>query len=165
MTHGSYTVAIRYKEQLLNQTVTGIVVAVGLSLWPTEKRGEFGYTQLPGVVTSLDLEIILQQSRSIGSGTAGGFRPVCWFTRFCPGVPYCFSGMLFYVPRLANLLQSSHTGSEVDIFYLDRQHYESIYSASPPSCRYIRAMPGKVTTAPESQLQVALCRPLDRKAG
>ena len=60
--HGSYSVAVRYKEQLLYPTVAGIVVAVGLSLWPAEKRGEFGYTRLPGVITSLDLEIILQQT-------------------------------------------------------------------------------------------------------
>ena len=99
-----------------NQTVTGIVVAVGLSLWPTEKRGEFGYTRCP-VVTSLDLEIILQQSPKHWSGTAGGFRPVCWFTRFCPGFPTVLGYAVLCTP-LANLLQSSHTGSEVDIFYL-----------------------------------------------
>ena len=162
--HGSYSVAVRYKEQLLYPTVAGIVVAVGLSLWPAEKRGEFGYTRLPGVITSLDLEIILQQTpEALGLAPRIAFIQCVGSRDTVRGVPYCSRVCCFYVPRLANLIKTSCTGSEVDIFYLDRQHYESIYQASPPSCRYIRAMPGKVTADPESQLKVTYVDPLTGK--
>lgn len=135
--------------------VRGIIVAAGLSTFPSEARGEFGYLRLPGVVTALDLEAILRECpEALGVSPHVAFIQCLGSREAGSSAAYCSRVCCLYVPKLAGLVSSRFPGTKPDIFYMDRQGYESIYQHRPSLDNYIRAIPGKIFPLPHGRLKV-----------
>jgi len=155
-----YSVTFRAGESVERLQVRSILLALGLSLLPLDRKGEFGYARLPGVITAVELETIMREvPESLGPAPRVAFIQCTGSRDTRGGVPYCSRVCCFYVPKLAGLLRHRLPGARTDVFYMDRQRYESIYQHRSPGISYVRAMPGKVFPTSRGRLELRYDNP------
>ena len=166
--------AIDYQQQdqLIEERYGAIVVATGYNPISLEKFDEFAYSQSPDVVTSLELERLMN-----AAGPTGGtlLRPSdkthphtlvfvqCVGSR-CDGgekgKPYCSKICCMYTAKHAMLTREKYPDTEVYVFYIDvrtpGKNFDEFYrrAVEEYGVHYIKGMVGKVTPRADGKLSV-----------
>ena len=157
--------AIDYKQQdqLITREYGAIVVATGFEPIKLDKFDEFAYSQSPDVVTSLELERLMNAAGPMG-GTllrpSDGKHPhtlvfvQCVGSR-CDGAEkgksYCSKICCMYTAKHAMLVREKYPDTEVYVFYIDvrtpGKSFDEFYrrAVEEYGVHYIKGMVGKVT--------------------
>jgi heterodisulfide reductase subunit A len=115
---GNFQAKIRRDGNTIEETVGAVVAATGFDLYPLEKVPEYGGGKIPGVVSSLEFEEILD--------SADGDLPKEVVFVQCvrsrdpeKGVPYCSKICCLYTAKQAILYQQKMPGGQSYVFYTD----------------------------------------------
>ena len=165
--------AINYKKQdeYIEQKYGAIVVATGFNPIKLDKFDEFAYSQCPDVVTSLELERLMN-----AAGPNGGtlLRPSdkthphrivfvqCVGSRCddSKGKPYCSKICCMYTAKHAMLIREKYPDTEVYVFYIDvrtpGKNFDEFYrrAVEQYNVHYIKGMVGKVTPKANGTIDV-----------
>ncbi|MBQ8497566.1 MAG: CoB--CoM heterodisulfide reductase iron-sulfur subunit A family protein [Clostridia bacterium] len=165
--------AIDYKQQdqYIEQQYGAIVVATGFNPIKLDNYSEFAYNESPDVVTSLELERLMN-----AAGPNGGtlLRPSdkthphtivfvqCVGSRDTTdcGKPYCSKICCMYTAKHAMLIRDKYPDTEVYVFYMDvrtpGKNFDEFYrrAVEDYGVHYIKGMVGKVMPQPDGKLLV-----------
>lgn len=165
--------AINYHQQdeYIEQKYGAIVVATGFNPIKLDKYDEFAYNQCPDVVTSLELERLMN-----AAGPNGGtlLRPSdkthphkivfvqCVGSRCddSKGKPYCSKICCMYTAKHAMLIREKYPDTEVYVFYIDvrtpGKNFDEFYrrAVEQYNVHYIKGMVGKVTPKADGKIDV-----------
>ena len=165
--------AIDYKQQdqYIEQQYGAIVVATGFNPIKLDGYEEFAYNESPDVVTSLELERLMN-----AAGPNGGtlLRPSdkthphtivfvqCVGSRDTTdcGKPYCSKICCMYTAKHAMLIRDKYPDTEVYVFYIDvrtpGKNFDEFYrrAVEDYGVHYIKGMVGKVMPQPDGKLLV-----------
>lgn len=165
--------AINYHQQdeYIEQKYGAIVVATGFNPIKLDKYDEFAYNQCPDVVTSLELERLMN-----AAGPNGGtlLRPSdkthphkivfvqCVGSRCddSKGKPYCSKICCMYTAKHAMLIREKYPDTEVYVFYIDvrtpGKNFDEFYrrAVEQYNVHYIKGMVGKVTPKADGTIDV-----------
>ncbi len=165
--------AIDYKQQdeIIEQEYGAIVVATGFNPIKLDGYDEFAYNESPDVVTSLELERLMN-----AAGPNGGtlLRPSdkthphtivfvqCVGSRDTTecGKPYCSKICCMYTAKHAMLIRDKYPDTEVYVFYIDvrtpGKNFDEFYrrAVEEYGVHYIKGMVGKVMPQPDGKLLV-----------
>ena len=165
--------AIDYKQQdqYIEQQYGAIVVATGFNPIKLDGYEEFAYNESPDVVTSLELERLMN-----AAGPNGGtlLRPSdkthphtivfvqCVGSRDTTdcGKPYCSKICCMYTAKHAMLIRDKYPETEVYVFYIDvrtpGKNFDEFYrrAVEDYGVHYIKGMVGKVMPQPDGKLLV-----------
>ena len=165
--------AIDYKQQdqYIEQQYGAIVVATGFNPIKLDNYSEFAYNESPDVVTSLELERLMN-----AAGPNGGtlLRPSdkthphtivfvqCVGSRDTTdcGKPYCSKICCMYTAKHAMLIRDKYPDTEVYVFYIDvrtpGKNFDEFYrrAVEDYGVHYIKGMVGKVMPQPDGKLLV-----------
>ena len=147
------------KERTFEIEVTSIVIATGYSVFDARKKGGLGYLTIPDVITSLELERMIN-----ASGPTGG-KIVRLSTGKVPGSvvfiqcvgsrdhsidrPWCSCVCCMAAIKNAILLKEKHPEMEVTICHNDIRAYGKGYEeyfnrAERMGVRFLKGLPGEV---------------------
>ena len=165
--------AINYHQQdeYIEQKYGAIIVATGFNPIKLDKYDEFAYNQCPDVVTSLELERLMN-----AAGPNGGtlLRPSdkthphkivfvqCVGSRCddSKGKPYCSKICCMYTAKHAMLIREKYPDTEVYVFYIDvrtpGKNFDEFYrrAVEQYNVHYIKGMVGKVTPKADGTIDV-----------
>ncbi|MDE6035834.1 MAG: CoB--CoM heterodisulfide reductase iron-sulfur subunit A family protein [Ruminococcus sp.] len=165
--------AINYYQQdeYIEQKYGAIVVATGFNPIKLDKYDEFAYNQCADVVTSLELERLMN-----AAGPNGGtlLRPSdkthphkivfvqCVGSRCddSKGKPYCSKICCMYTAKHAMLIREKYPDTEVYVFYIDvrtpGKNFDEFYrrAVEQYNVHYIKGMVGKVTPKADGKIDV-----------
>ena len=165
--------AIDYKQQdqYIEQQYGAIVVATGFNPIKLDNYDEFAYNESPDVVTSLELERLMN-----AAGPNGGtlLRPSdkthphtivfvqCVGSRDTSGCgkEYCSKICCMYTAKHAMLIRDKYPDTEVYVFYIDvrtpGKNFDEFYrrAVEDYGVHYIKGMVGKVMPQPDGKLLV-----------
>jgi len=165
--------AIDYKQQdkYIEEKYGAIVVATGFNPIRLDKYDEFAYNQCPDVVTSLELERLMN-----AAGPNGGtlLRPSdkthphkivfvqCVGSRCddSKGKGYCSKICCMYTAKHAMLIREKYPDTEVYVFYIDvrtpGKNFDEFYrrAVEQYNVHYIKGMVGKVTPKADGKIDV-----------
>jgi len=123
--------AINYdmQDELLEEEVGAIVVATGYELLPKERMGEYGYGEIPDVITGLEFERMASASGptlgEVRRPSDGKVPKEVVFIQ-CSGSrdpelykPYCSKVCCMYTAKHALLYQHSVPDGQAYVFYID----------------------------------------------
>jgi len=165
------------EEIILN--ASAIIVATGFNPIDPSKINEYGYKRYKNVITSLELERLVN-----ASGPTNGklLRPSdnksphriafiqCIGSRSQKGFPYCSNVCCMYATKEAMLIREHESASEVYIFYVDMKVFgkgfqEFVNRAMHDwGINYIRARPSEIKENPKTGDPVIWYEdPTDRK--
>ena len=156
--------AIDFEQQdtLIQEQYGAIVMATGFNLINLDKFEEFGYQRYPDVVTSLELERLMNAAGPTG-GTllrpSNGEHPKtivfvqCVGSRDTSGCgkSYCSKICCMYTAKHAMLIRDKYPDTQVYVFYIDvrtpGKNFDEFYRRAVESygVNYIKGMVGKVT--------------------
>ena len=165
--------AIDYKQQdqYIEQQYGAIVVATGFNPIKLDGYEEFAYNESPDVVTSLELERLMN-----AAGPNGGtlLRPSdkthphtivfvqCVGSRDTTdcGKPYCSKICCMYTAKHAMLIRDKYPDTEVYVFYIDvrtpGKNFDEFYrrAVEDYGVHYVKGLVGKVMPQPDGKLLV-----------
>ena len=165
--------AIDYKQQdrIIEEKYGAIVVATGFNPIKLDRYDEFAYNQCPDVVTSLELERLMN-----AAGPNGGtlLRPSdkthphkivfvqCVGSRCddSKGKGYCSKICCMYTAKHAMLIREKYPDTEVYVFYIDvrtpGKNFDEFYrrAVEQYNVHYIKGMVGKVTPKADGKIDV-----------
>jgi heterodisulfide reductase subunit A len=136
-----------------------IVVSTGYEVFDARKKSPLGYLQFPDVVTSLELERMINASGPTGGKIrrlSDGKEPESIVFIQCVGSrdiplsrPYCSCVCCMQAIKNAMLIRERHPEIEVTIFYMDVRSYGKGYEeyyerAKGVGVRFVRGMPSDV---------------------
>ena len=155
---GPNAIDFTMKPRLLERDAAAVVVATGFDLLDPTLLTEFGYGKHPDILTSMELERLLQASGpSMGEivRPSDGHHPERVLFVLCAGsrderlVPYCSRICCMYSIKEAYQLKD-HGIKEVDVAYMDIRAYgkgfDEFYDRTRTSgVRFTRTRPAKVS--------------------
>lgn len=165
--------AIDYEQQdeIITQKYGAIVVATGFDVIRLDKYDEYAYSQSPDVITSLELERIMN-----AAGPTGGHlermsdhRPPknmvfiqCVGSRCADsrGKSYCSKICCMYTAKHAMLIRDKYPDVNVTVFYIDvrtpGKNFDEFYRRAVEEyhVNYIKGQVGKVAPQPDGTLLV-----------
>ncbi|MBQ9748814.1 MAG: CoB--CoM heterodisulfide reductase iron-sulfur subunit A family protein [Clostridia bacterium] len=161
----------KQKDQIIEEKYGAIVVATGFNPIKLDGYDEFAYNESPDVVTSLELERLMN-----AAGPNGGtlLRPSdkthpktivfvqCVGSRDTTdcGKPYCSKICCMYTAKHAMLIRDKYPDTEVYVFYIDvrtpGKNFDEFYrrAVEEYGVHYIKGMVGKVMPQPDGKLLV-----------
>ena len=165
--------AIDYKQQdqYVEEKYGAIVVATGYNPIKLDKFEEFGYALSKDVVTSLELERLMNAAGPTG-GTllrpSDGKHPhtivfvQCVGSRDTSGCgkPYCSKICCMYTAKHAMLIREKYPDTDVYVFYIDvrtpGKNFDEFYrrAVEQYGVHYIKGMVGKVAPRADGKLMV-----------
>ena len=165
--------AIDYKQQdqYVEEKYGAIVVATGYNPIKLDKFEEFGYALSKDVVTSLELERLMNAAGPTG-GTllrpSDGKHPhtivfvQCVGSRDTSGCgkPYCSKICCMYTAKHAMLIREKYPDTDVYVFYIDvrtpGKNFDEFYrrAVEEYGVHYIKGMVGKVAPRADGKLMV-----------
>lgn len=153
------------REQVVELTVEGIIVATGLQVSNPSAIKELGYSRFPDVVTALEFERMITATGPTGGELVRRFngehpRSIAFIQcvgsrSLREGVPYCSAVCCMHATKEAILAKEHAPGVDVTIFYTDvrasgKGFREFVNRAqSEYGVRYVRAKPGEVRMDPD----------------
>ncbi|KPL06900.1 methyl-viologen-reducing hydrogenase subunit delta [bacterium SM23_57] len=159
------------QDEYINVEVGTVIVATGMKVYDPTPLDEFGYTQLPDVITSMEFERLI----CAGGPTAGHFirpsdreRPKrigfiqCVGSRSSKrGNPYCSNICCMNTVKDTLLLRDHYPDTESTVFYMDMRSFgkgfEDLYMRSKDAgVRYVRGIPGEVRSNGNGGLVVSV---------
>jgi len=159
------------QDQIIEKEYGAIVVATGYNPIDVKGYDEFAYNQSPDVVTSLELERLMN-----AAGPTKGvlLRPSdkthpktivfvqCVGSRSTPecGKQYCSKICCMYTAKHAMLIREKYPDTDVHVFYIDvrtpGKNFDEFYrrAVEQYNVDYIKGMVGKVAPQPNGKLRV-----------
>ncbi len=161
MNCGVGAIDFEQKDEILEKQYGAIVVATGYNPISLENYDEFSYSQCPDVVTSLELERLMNAAGPT-KGTllrpSDGKHPhtivfvQCVGSRDTSGCgkPYCSKICCMYTAKHAMLIREKYPDTDVHVFYIDvrtpGKNFDEFYrrAVEQYGVDYIKGMVGKV---------------------
>ncbi len=161
---GAGAIDYKAKDEFVEEKYGAIVVATGFNPISMEKFDEFAYSQSKDVITSLELERLMNAAGPTG-GTllrpSDGKHPhtivfvQCVGSRCAAcadkGKEYCSKICCMYTAKHAMLIRDKYPGTEVYVFYIDvrtpGKNFDEFYrrAVEEYGVHYIKGMVGKVS--------------------
>ena len=147
-------------KEILIQAAS-VVISTGYSVFDAQKKPQFGHLLLPDVITSLELERMINASGPTGGKIkrmSNGKTPRSVVFIQCVGSrdmtikrPYCSCVCCMQAIKNALLIKEKYPDTEVIICYMDIRSYGKGYEeyyerAKATGVRFIRGMPSDVFT-------------------
>ena len=159
------------KDEILTETYGAIVVATGFDTIDLAKYGEYAYGQSKDVVTSLELERIMNaagptkghlERLSDGKAPKEIVFIQCVGSRCSDdrGKPYCSKICCMYTAKHAMLIRDKYPDVNVTVFYIDvrtpGKNFDEFYrrAVEDYGVNYIKGQVGKVAPQPDGSLLV-----------
>ena len=158
-------------DQELTVHVGSIIVATGLEPYDPTEHDEYGYTQHPNVLTSMEFERMV----NAGGPTKGhmmrptdrnrpksvGFIQCVGSRSSRKGRSYCSNICCMNTIKSTLLLKEHYPDIEVKVFYIDirafGKGFEDLFMRSRRlGVHYVRGLPGTVEELPDNSLRVAV---------
>ncbi|MDD3136113.1 MAG: CoB--CoM heterodisulfide reductase iron-sulfur subunit A family protein [Methanoregula sp.] len=153
--------AIRHedKEKMITIEAGSIVITTGYTLFDPCRKSQMGYLLLPDVITSLELERMINASGPTGGKLrrlSNGASPKSVVFIQCVGSrdmtvdrPYCSCVCCMQAIKNAMLIREKHPEIEVTICYIDLRAYgkgyeEYLERAQRLGVKFLRGMPSDV---------------------
>jgi len=174
--------AIDYKQQdeIITETYGAIVVATGFDTIKLDKYGEYAYGQSKDVITSLELERIMNaagptkghlERLSDGKAPKEIVFIQCVGSRCSDerGKPYCSKICCMYTAKHAMLIRDKYPDVNVTVFYIDvrtpGKNFDEFYrrAVEDYGVNYVKGQVGKVAPQPDGSLLVQGVDLLDNK--
>jgi len=174
--------AIDYKQQdeIITETYGAIVVATGFDTIKLDKYGEYAYGQSKDVITSLELERIMNaagptkghlERLSDGKAPKEIVFIQCVGSRCSDerGKPYCSKICCMYTAKHAMLIRDKYPDVNVTVFYIDvrtpGKNFDEFYrrAVEDYGVNYIKGQVGKVAPQSDGSLLVQGVDLLDNK--
>jgi heterodisulfide reductase subunit A len=136
-----------------------IIIASGYEIFDAVKKDQFGYLRFPNVITSLELERMMNASGPTGGAIrrlSDGKTPSTVVFIQCVGSrdiplsrPFCSGVCCMYAIKNAMLLREKYPDIEVTILYMDVRAYGKGYEeyferAKEGGVRFLRGMPAGI---------------------
>jgi heterodisulfide reductase subunit A len=147
------------EERRFQVEVTSIILATGYSVFDARKKGNLGYLTVPDVITSLELERLINASGPTGGKVARvstGKAPSSVVFVQCVGSrdisigrPWCSCVCCMAAIKNALLLKEKHPKMEVTICHNDLRAYgkgyeEYLKRAEDGGIRFLKGLPGEI---------------------
>ena len=143
-----------------------VILAVGFTPFDPSLKSRFGYGRVPGVISALELETMLQHGYLVGPN---GVPPEKVAFIQCVGSRdqsvgnlYCSKVCCGYALDMAEVIKSKLPESEISFFHMDVQGYgpgwEFAVKARREQMDFIRGIPGEVR-ALEGKAEVIFAEP------
>ena len=159
------------KDEILTETYGAIVVATGFDTIKLDKYGEYAYDQSKDVITSLELERIMNaagptkghlERLSDGKAPKEIVFIQCVGSRCSDdrGKPYCSKICCMYTAKHAMLIRDKYPDTNVTVFYIDvrtpGKNFDEFYrrAVEDYGVNYIKGQVGKVLPQPDGSLLV-----------
>ena len=159
------------KDELITETYGAIVVATGFDTIQLDKYGEYAYGQSKDVITSLELERIMNaagptkghlERLSDGKAPKEIVFIQCVGSRCADdrGKPYCSKICCMYTAKHAMLIRDKYPDTNVTVFYIDvrtpGKNFDEFYrrAVEDYGVNYIKGQVGKVAPQPDGSLLV-----------
>ncbi len=174
--------AINYTQQdeILTEQYGAIVVATGFDTINLDKYGEYAYNESPDVITSLELERIMNaagptkghlERLSDGKAPKEIVFIQCVGSRCSDdrGKPYCSKICCMYTAKHAMLIRDKYPDVNVTVFYIDvrtpGKNFDEFYrrAVEEYGVHYIKGQVGKVLPQSDGSLLVQGVDLLDNK--
>lgn len=161
----------KQKDQIIEEKYGAIIVATGFEPIKVDKYDEFAYSQSKDVVTSLELERLMNAAGPT-KGTllrpSDGMHPHTIVFVQCVGSrcedergkPYCSKVCCMYTAKHAMLIREKYPDTEVYVFYIDvrtpGKNFDEFYrrAVEQYGVHYIKGMVGKVMPRADGKLEV-----------
>ncbi|MBP5307643.1 MAG: CoB--CoM heterodisulfide reductase iron-sulfur subunit A family protein [Clostridia bacterium] len=149
------------KDETIERKYGAIVVATGYNVIKLDNFGEYGYTENPDVITSLELERIMNAAGPTGGALlrpSDKTHPQKIVFVQCVGSrgqrpcdkPYCSKICCMYTAKHAMLIREKYPDTEVYVFYIDvrtpGKNFEEFYrrAVEQYGVHYVKGQVGKV---------------------
>lgn len=159
------------KDEYITEKYGAIVAATGFDIIKPDKFGEYGYNMYPDVVTSLELERIMNAAgptKGHLERPSNGKQPKTIVFVQCVGSrdtsgrgkEYCSKICCMYTAKHAMLIREKYPDTEVYVFYIDvrtpGKNFDEFYrrSVEQYGVHYIKGMVGKVYDDSDGSLVV-----------
>lgn len=159
------------KDAIITREYGAIVVATGFDTIPLDKYGEYAYNESKDVITSLELERIMNaagptkghlERLSDGKAPKEIVFIQCVGSRCSDrrGKPYCSKICCMYTAKHAMLIRDKYPDTKVTVFYIDvrtpGKNFDEFYrrAVEDYGVNYIKGQVGKVAPQPDGSLLV-----------
>ena len=159
------------KDEIITQTYGAIVVATGFDTIKLDKYGEYAYNESKDVITSLELERIMNaagptkghlERLSDGKAPKEIVFIQCVGSRCSDdrGKPYCSKICCMYTAKHAMLIRDKYPDTNVTVFYIDvrtpGKNFDEFYrrAVEDYGVNYIKGQVGKVAPQADGSLLV-----------
>ncbi len=159
------------KDEILTQQYGAIVVATGFDTIKLDKYGEYAYNESKDVITSLELERIMNaagptkghlERLSEGKAPKEIVFIQCVGSRCSDdrGKPYCSKICCMYTAKHAMLIRDKYPDTNVTVFYIDvrtpGKNFDEFYrrAVEDYGVNYVKGQVGKVAPQPDGSLLV-----------
>ena len=147
------------KERDIVVDADAVIVATGYQVFDAQKKAVFGYLRLPDVITSIELERMINASGPTGGKLrrlSNGAEPKSIVFIQCVGSrdmphnrPWCSCVCCMQAMKNALLIKEKHPEIEVTIFYMDvrayGKGYEEYYErAKAVGVKFLRGLPAEI---------------------
>lgn len=158
-------------DETLFERVGTIVVATGLEPHDPRILDEYGYTQYPNVLTSLEFERLvnsggptqgrLLRPKDLKAPASIGFIQCVGSRSARRGHPYCSNTCCMNTIKSTLVLKEHYPDIVIKVFYIDirafGKGFEDLYSRSRRlGVHYVRGLPGNVEELADGSLRVAV---------
>ena len=168
------------KDEIVTQKYGAIVVATGFDVIPLDKYDEYAYSQSKDVITSLELERIMNaagptkghlERLSDGKAPKNIVFVQCVGSRCSDerGKSYCSKICCMYTAKHAMLIRDKYPDTNVTVFYIDvrtpGKNFDEFYrrAVEQYGVNYIKGQVGKVIPQPDGSLLVQGSDLIDNK--
>ncbi len=155
------------EPEYIEVEVGAIICAIGYDTCDPTVREEYGYDRYDNVITSIELERLINASGPTGGKVlrpSDGEKPKRVAFVQCVGSrdphlsnPYCSNVCCMYAMKLAQLMKEKDPEVKIDIYYMDvrafGKGYEEYYERSQKQygIRFIRGRPAEIIEDPETK--------------
>jgi len=177
---GPDAIDFEQQDEIVTQAYGAIVVATGFETIPLDRFGEYAYDQSPDVITSLELERIMNAAGPTNGELvrlSDGAKPKnmvfiqCVGSRdtTCRGKSYCSKVCCMYTAKHAMLIRDKYPDMNVTVFYIDvrtpGKAFDEFYRRATEDfgVDYVKGQVGKVLPQPDGKLLVCGVDLLDNK--
>ena len=168
------------KDEIVTQKYGAIVVATGFDVIPLDKYDEYAYSQSKDVITSLELERIMNaagptkghlERLSDGKAPKNIVFVQCVGSRCSDerGKSYCSKICCMYTAKHAMLIRDKYPDTNVTVFYIDvrtpGKNFDEFYrrAVEDYGVNYVKGKVGKVIPQPDGTLMVQASDLLENK--
>ena len=168
------------KDEIVTEKYGAIVVATGFDTISLDKYDEYAYNQSPDVITSLELERVMNaagpthghlERLSDGKAPKEIVFIQCVGSRCSDdrGKPYCSKICCMYTAKHAMLIRDKYPDVNVTVFYIDvrtpGKNFDEFYrrAVEQYGVNYVKGQVGKVIPQPNGKLLVQGSDLLDNK--
>ncbi len=168
------------KDEIITRKYGAIVVATGYDMIKLDRYDEYAYSQSKDVITSLELERIMNAAGPTEGHLArpsDGRQPKnivfvqCVGSRCADerGKSYCSKVCCMYTAKHAMLIRDKYPDTNVTVFYIDvrtpGKNFDEFYrrAVEEYGVNYIKGQVGKVLPQPDGTLQIQASDLLENK--